>query len=98
MFSRAMSRKEQPNEGIISFTVSNDEDEGTFVQPRLKKSRHERGSRMIVDSLHRATLMAAYHKYLSEYSNGRKHAIKQMIPAMGTHVRRLQGGASRQRD
>jgi hypothetical protein len=36
---------------------------------------------VIVDSLHLSTLIAAYHKYFSEYSNGRKHATKHVIPA-----------------
>jgi hypothetical protein len=76
-----MSEGEQPDDEILAVPVSDDEVESTCIQPRPKKARHERGSRMIVDSLHLATLMAAYHKYFSEYSNGRKQATKQIIPS-----------------
>jgi hypothetical protein len=57
-----MSEVEQPDDAILAFPVSYDDAESTWIQPRLKKARHERGSRMIDDSLHLATLMAAYHK------------------------------------
>jgi hypothetical protein len=77
----AMSEVEQPDDAILAVLVSDDDAESTWIQPRLKKARHERGSRMIVDSLHLATLMAAYHKYFNEYFNGRKRAKKQIIPS-----------------
>jgi hypothetical protein len=76
-----MSEGEQPDDEILAVPVSDDEVESTCIQTRPKKARHERGSRMIVDYLHLATLMAAYHKYFSDYSNGRKHATKQIIPS-----------------
>jgi hypothetical protein len=76
-----MSEGEQPNDEILAVPVSDDEDESTCIQPRLKKACHERGSRMIVDSLHLATLMTACHKYFSVCSHGRKHATKQKLPS-----------------
>jgi hypothetical protein len=76
-----MSEVEQLDDAILAVPVSDDDAESTWMQPRLKKARHERGSRMIVDSLHHATLTAAYHKYLYKYCNGRKRATKQIIPS-----------------
>jgi hypothetical protein len=76
-----MSEVEQPDDAILAVPVSADDADSGWMQPRLKKARHERGSRMIVDSLHLATLMAAYHKYFNEYCNGRKRATKQIIPS-----------------
>jgi hypothetical protein len=81
LFNLAMSKVEQPDDAILAVLVSDDDAESTWIQPRLKKARHERGSRMIVDSLHLATLMAAYHKYVNEYFNWRKRAKKQTIPS-----------------
>jgi hypothetical protein len=81
VFSHAMSEVEQLDDAILAVSVSDDDAESTWMQPRLKKARHERGSRMIVDSLHHATLTAAYHKYLYEYCNERKRATKQIIPS-----------------
>jgi hypothetical protein len=77
--SVGMREVEQPYDAILAVSTSDDDAESTWIQPRLKKARHERGFRMTVDSLHLATLIAAYHKYFNEYCNGRKRATKQII-------------------
>jgi hypothetical protein len=74
-----MSEVVQPDDAILAVPVSDDDAESTSIQTCLKKARHERGSRMIVDSLHLATLMAAYHKLFNEFCNRRKRATKQMV-------------------
>jgi hypothetical protein len=51
------------------------------ASPPRKKARSDGVSRAVVDSIHLATLMASYHHHFGEYSNGRKHATKQIIPS-----------------
>jgi hypothetical protein len=65
------------------------EDDGRLLEglseeaasPPRKKVRLDGVSRAMVDSIHLATLMASYHHHFGEYSNGRKHATKQIIPS-----------------
>jgi hypothetical protein len=54
-----MSEGELSDDKILAVTLSDDDAESTWIQPRLKNARHELGSRMIIDSLHLATLMDA---------------------------------------
>jgi hypothetical protein len=51
------------------------------ASPPRKKVRSDGVSRAVVNSIHLATLMASYHHHFGEYSNGRKHATKQIIPS-----------------
>jgi hypothetical protein len=75
-----MSEVEQPDHAILAVPVSGDDVECTWIQPRLKKARHERVSRMIVDSLHLATHdHGCLSQVFKEYCNGRKQATKQII-------------------
>jgi hypothetical protein len=50
------------------------------TEPPAKKLRQDRSSRRTVDSARLSTLMAAYNFYFEQYSNGRKRAVKQIIP------------------
>jgi hypothetical protein len=50
------------------------------TEPPAKMVRQDRSSRQTVNSVRLSTLMAAYNFHFEQYSNGRKQAVKQIIP------------------